>query len=275
MRRREFAAQAGLVVAAGGLGWPRRRAADRLKKIGIQLYSVRDLFRADPERTLAALAAIGYAEVEYAGYGKVAPAEVAAMLRRTGLAAPSAHLDLKDLTDRWPATLEAAHTIGHQYLILAWIAPEERVSLDRYRRIGETLIRAAEAAAKAGIKVGYHNHDFEFAPMEGKRGYDVLLESTARTGVEFELDLYWATKAGANPLALFAAWPGRFPLVHVKDMGAGQAMVDVGDGTIDFAAIFARRGQAGIIHAFVEHDEPRDAMAFARKSHAAMAKLRF
>ncbi len=274
MRRRDFTAQAAMILAAGGLGLTRGRSVTGLEKVGIQLYSVRDLFRDDPERTLTALAKIGYSEVEYAGHGTVAPAEVAAMLRRSGLSAPSAHIELKDLVERWPATLEAAHTIGHQHLIVAWIGPEERTSLDRYRKIAETLIRSSETAAKAGIKVGYHNHDFEFWPLEGNRGFDVLLESTAGTTVEFELDLYWATKAGENPLALFARWPGRFPLVHVKDMGAGQAMVDVGDGTIDFAAIFARRSQAGIVHAFVEHDRPRDPMGFARKSYTAMAKLR-
>lgn len=274
MRRRDFLAGSAATLAAASAGFP-RLSISKLERIGIQLYSVRDLFKADPERTLAALAKIGYQEVETAGYANKKPAEIKAMLARTGLTAPAGHIGLEEITTRWPATLEAAKTVGHRCLILAWLDQADRVSLDRYRRIGDALNRAAETAKQAGIQIGYHNHDFEFAPLEGKRGYDALLESTDRKLVSFELDLYWATKAGADPLALFAAWPGRFYSVHVKDMGKNQAMVDVGDGTIDFAKIFARRAQAGIQHYFVEHDEPNDPMQFARKSHDYLARLTF
>ena len=273
MRRRDFVAQAGATMALAGLGFPRARPLG-IDKIGIQLYSVRNLFAVDPERVLAALAKIGYAEVEYAGYGKATPAEAKAMLARTGLSAPSAHIDLDTITNNWPAALDAAHPIGHRYLVLAWLDQPQRVSLDSYRKVGDTLNRAAESARKAGIQVGYHNHDFEFAPLERKSGYAALLESTDKSLVRFELDLYWAIKAGADPAKLFAESPGRFPMVHVKDMGAGQAMVDVGDGTIDFGKIFAR-GRPMIKHYFVENDEPKDAMQFARKSHDYLAKLTF
>lgn len=274
MQRRDFLALSGAAMAVTGLSLPRFGAAG-ISRIGIQLYSVRDLFAADPERTLAALAAIGYQEVETAGYAKATPAQMKGMLGRTGLVAPSAHVDLEALTTHWAATLDAAHTVGHQYLMLAWIGPEQRTSLASYRKVAEALNRAAAEAKKAGIQIGYHNHDFEFAPLEGRTGYDALLEAADHSLVKFELDLYWATKAGADPLKLFAAWPGRFPAVHVKDMGPNQSMVDVGDGTIDFARIFTHARQAGIRHYFVEHDEPKEAMMFAKKSHDHLAKLRF
>lgn len=274
MERRDFIVGTGAALAASAVGFPALRKA-RLDRIGIQLYSVRNLFAANPEGTLAALAKLGYREVETAGYAKATPAEMRAMLDRTGLKAPSAHIDLDLITKDWSRTLDAAHTVGHQYLVLAWIGAEERKSLASYRRIGKILSRAAEQARSAGIQVMYHNHDFEFAPLEGKTGYDALLHSADRNLVKFELDLFWATKAGADPLTLFAEWPGRFPAVHVKDMGPNQTMVDVGDGTIDFAKIFARRAQAGIRHFFVEHDEPKDAMLFAKKSHDHLATLTF
>ena len=274
MQRRDFLALSGATMAVTGMGLP-RFSVGGISRIGIQLYSVRDLFGADPERTLAALAAIGYQEVETAGYAKATPAEMKAMLGRTGLVAPSAHVDLDALTTNLAATLDATHTVGHQYLMLAWIGAEQRKSLDTYRKVADVLNRAASEAKAAGIQIGYHNHDFEFAPLEGKTGYEALLESADHSLVKFELDLYWATKAGADPLKLFAAWPERFPAVHVKDMGPNQSMVDVGDGTIDFARIFTHARQAGIRHYFVEHDEPKDAMLFARKSHDHLAKLTF
>ncbi len=110
----------------------------------------------------------------------------------------------------------------------------------------------------AGIQFAYHNHDFEFPKLEGQVPYDVLLQSTDPKLVQLEINLYWITKAGQDPLAYFARWPGRIPLVHVKDSAGPpeHKMVDVGQGTIDWKRIFAKRDQAGIKHAFVEHDQP-------------------
>jgi sugar phosphate isomerase/epimerase len=150
-------------------------------------------------------------------------------------------------------------------------------TIDGYLRIAERFNRAGETASKAGIRFGYHNHDFEFAPIDGKLPYDVLLESTEPNQVCFEMDLYWIVKGGQDPLKYIARWPGRIELVHVKDAAAPPAreMRDVGAGTIDWRRIFARGKQAGIKHCFVEHDDARDPFASIAASFAYLKALRF
>src|SRR6266550_3935693 len=135
----------------------------------------------------------------------------------------------------------------------------------------------AAQAHDAGLQFAYHNHDFEFVPMEGSLPYDVLLEATDPKLVQLEIDLYWITKGGQDPLKYFARWPGRIPLVHVKDSGGppDNKMMDVGAGTIDWKKIFAREDQAGIRHAFVEHDQPADAFASIKASCDYLKRLEF
>jgi sugar phosphate isomerase/epimerase len=139
------------------------------------------------------------------------------------------------------------------------------------------LNRAGEAAARAGIHFAYHNHDFEFIALDGRLPYDVLLQATAPRHVTFELDLYWITRGGQDPLAYFARWPGRFRLVHVKDSDGppDHRMADVGSGTIDWGRIFAHGKQAGIEHFFVERDDAPEPLASIAASYAYLHKLRF
>ena len=135
-----------------------------------------------------------------------------------------------------------------------------------------------EQARAAGIRFAYHNHDFEFARLEGRwLPYDALLERCDPRHVAFEMDLYWITKGGQDPLAYFARWPGRFPMVHVKDsMGPpDNKMADVGAGKIDWKRIFSKEQQAGIKHFFVEHDQPADAFASIRASCEYLKRLEF
>ncbi|MEO5589253.1 MAG: twin-arginine translocation signal domain-containing protein [Gemmatimonadaceae bacterium] len=123
-----------------------------------------------------------------------------------------------------------------------------------------------------------HGPDFEFAKLEGKLPYGVLLERTDPALVAMEMDLFWITKGGQRPLEYVDRSPGRFELVHVKDMGPApeQRMVDVGQGKIDWARIFARRDKAGIRHFFVEHDDPKPSpLASAKTSYEYLAQLRF
>jgi len=228
----------------------------------------------DLEGTLARVAEIGYREVEFAGYFGRSPQAVRTALQNAGLEAPAAHVPLNELRDDWDKTLEAATVIGHQALILPWV-PEQRRTLADYRAIAGLLNQAGEKARAAGIRIGYHNHDFEFASVEGHLPYDVLLEGTDPALVSFEMDLFWITKGGYRPLDYFARHPGRFEFVHVKDMAADGAMVDVGRGTIDFPAIFAKSKEAGIRHYFVEHDEPADPLASIKTSYDYLHQLEF
>jgi sugar phosphate isomerase/epimerase len=247
------------------------------RRIGLQLYTVRAQLAQDFAGTLARVAAIGYREVEFAGYFGKDPLDIRALLRRHGLVAPAAHVQsiTPGAPAEWRASLDAANLIGHRYVVVAWLPAELRRTLDDFRRLAQTLNRMATEARASGLRFAYHNHDYEFVPTEGRVPFDVLLAETDPQLVEIEMDLYWITKGGQDPLVYFARYPGRFPMVHVKDsMGPpDHRMVDVGAGTIDFRTIFAHSAQAGIQHYFVEHDEPPDAFASIRASYEYLRRL--
>jgi sugar phosphate isomerase/epimerase len=243
------------------------RAARPLAAIGIQLYTVRDAMAADFEGTLERLARMGYDEVEFAGYFGRSPARVRAILNGLGLEAPAAHIPLEALRDDLESTLDTAAAAGHTWIVCPWIAPEDR-SPDGYRRLADVLNRAGEAGRGVGLRVAYHNHEFELEPLIGEDTlpFELLLRRTDPALVDFELDLFWVSWADHHPLEWFARHPGRFPLVHVKDMdgSAERRMVDPGRGVIDFPAILDRREEGGVRHWFVEHDQPEDPFGTAR-----------
>lgn len=211
---------------------------------------------------LEAIKRMGYDEVEFAGYHERDPRVVGKVLADIGLTSPSAHLPLADFRNDFEGLIERAEAVGHDYVILPWLTEDERpTSLDGYRRLAEELNGWGEQAQAAGMQMTYHNHEFEFDTFGGETpGYDALLDATDSDLVDFELDLYWVTHAGYDPLDYFDRYPGRFPLWHVKDRAPDGAMVPVGSGTMDFVAIFDRADQAGLQHAFVEHDHPGEAM---------------
>jgi sugar phosphate isomerase/epimerase len=277
MDRRTFLEAAGAAVLGPSLvACAPKAAAAKIAAIGLQLYTVRDLMKKDVEGTLAAVAAAGYKEVEFAGYHDKSPADIRAMLDRHGLTAPSVHTgDIAPAA--WAKALDAAKIIGHQYIVVPWIPEARRKTLDEWKRVAADFNRVAATAKAAGVQFGYHNHDFEFQLVEGRIPFDVLLAETDPNLVQLEIDLYWITKGGQDPLAYFARWPGRVPLVHVKDsLGPpDNKMVDVGAGKIDWKRIFARSGQAGIKHYFVEHDQPADPLASIKASCDYLKRLEF
>jgi len=234
-----------------------KAAVRKINKVGLQLYTVRREMAKDFDGSLQKVAAVGYKEVEFAGYYERTPQQVKVVLDRYGLAAPSAHVALKALRDELEKSIEAAKVIGHRYLICPWLEPGERKTLDDYKKLAADLNRVGEACRKAGIQLGYHNHDFEFAPSDGKLPYDLLLAETDAKLVKMELDLYWITKAKQDPFAYFDKYPGRFELFHVKDMDQTpkQGFAEVGRGSIDFKRIFAAGQKAGVKHYIVEQDE--------------------
>ena len=277
--RREFlarsAACSGALVLAGRRVEARAatrplRAEAWPERIGIQLYTVRSLMADDPAATLDALAAVGYREVEFAGYFGHAPATLREWLDGAGIAAPAAHATMEELSGAGlAASLEAAVALGLRWLVLPWIPAEQRTP-DGYRAVADALNRAGAAARTAGARVAYHNHDFEFEPLaepSGPTGYDLLLERLDPSLVDLELDVHWSTVAGVPFEQLFADHPGRFALCHLKDVDAQGRMADVGAGTIDWSAVFALSGEAGVRHYFVEHDDPADPLASARASY--------
>jgi len=278
--RRSFLATLGTLAVGAATGCRAARAASAgaapFDRIGVQLYTVRDEMKRDVEGTLARVAEIGYREVEFAGYFGRTPAQIRAALSANRLTAPSTHIGFAELTGAsWPRILDDSKAMGHEFVTIPWLAPAERRSLDSWRRVGDALNRGGESARAAGLQLAYHNHDFEFARVDGQVPLDVLLASTDPALVSFELDIYWMVRAGHAPLDYLARHPRRFTMLHVKDStGAPEhKMVDVGAGRIDFRTILEHAARAGTRHAFVEHDQPADAMASIRDSYRALSRI--
>ncbi len=257
-----------------------RKAPDRhLDHIGLEVYTVRDELKKDFEGTLARVRQIGYDEIEFGPFPTpdVSVERIKAALSKTGLSAVSGHVSPPSLERGFEAIVDQARTVGLRHLVCAVLWPETPANIGDYHTFATMLNRAGATATAAGIRFGFHNHDLELAPIDGVVPYDVILAETDPLTVFMQMDLYWMTKAGGDPLAYFAKYPGRFKSVHVKDMDGtpGKGMVDVGDGTIDFARIFAQREQAGIEHYFVEHDEPRSPFDSIKRSYEYLRKLTF
>ena len=273
MDRRSFL---GTVTAAGIMAKRLSWAAERkIEKVGVQLYTVRDQMKADFAGTIEKVAKIGYREVEFAGYFDNPPKEVKRLLDKNGLTAPSAHIDFEHITTKLPEVIEAAKVVGHQYIVCPWMPEELRGDAEGWKRVAQSLNKAGADIKKAEMQLAYHNHNFEFKDFNGKLGYDILLEEADPNLVKMEMDLYWTTKAGADPLKYFAKHPGRFPLVHVKDMDKSGDFAEVGSGTIDWKPIFAKSQQAGIKHYFVEQDQSKDPLASIKASYDYLRDLRF
>lgn len=235
-------------------------------KLAIQLYTVRDSINQNLEKTLEQLAILGFKDLEIYGYngtffGKT-PKEFKTILDNNGQKIISSH-HVTGITDHgngtllknWNETLDDLNFVDAQYAVCAYL-PEAERTLENYKKLPEILEKAGETAHQKGIQLAYHNHDFEFEKMDAENTfYDFILKSTSENLVKMELDLYWISKAGLDPLDYFEKYPKRFPLWHVKDMQAqSQNFAEVGSGTIDFKRIFAMREKAGLKHWFVEQD---------------------
>jgi sugar phosphate isomerase/epimerase len=254
-----------------------RTALDSIEKIGLQLYTVRSEMQTSVERTLFEIGRIGYKEVEFAGYFNRPPRAIRQLLERNDLKSPSGHTSIEVLRSGWYRTLNDASEIGQKWLVVPSLPESDRNSLDALKRTAELLNRSGQDAKTFKIRVAFHNHDVEFREVEGKRIIDVLLEETDPELVDFEMDLYWITKAGADPFDYFTRFPKRFPLVHVKDSGGApeHEMTEVGRGTINFGKLFAEREKAGMKHFFVEHDRPAEPLSSVRTSYRYLDSLEF
>lgn len=280
MNRRQFVGTLGAAALASRFSWAAN--AHRIEKIGLELYTVRDALGKDFEGTLARVAKIGYKEVEFAGmFAKLpdftpAPKHALEVLKANGLTAPATHVPYTALSPaNWPKVIEASEIVGNKYIVNPSIDRELAKTADGWKKAAETFNRAGKESMRSGIHLGYHNHVEEFKPVDGKLPYDILLTECDPKLVVMEMDLGWAHKAAADPLAYFAKYPGRFPLVHVKDFDKDGDMTEVGKGVIDWKAIFAKADLGGIKHYFVEHDDPKDPFASAQTSYEYLEKLRF
>ena len=249
----------------------------KLKKVGLQLYTVRDMMKADLPGTLHKVAAIGYKEVEFAGYFGRTPAQIRELLHKNGLTSPSTHIPLDVLEKDSVRAFADAKAVGHQWVTVPFLPEERRKTAEDWKGIAALLNQLAPQAKAAGLRLAYHNHDFELRSIGGMRPLDMLLTETDPSLVDFEMDLYWVVFAGGDPLDYFNRFPKRFALVHVKDSAGppDNRMVDVGQGKIDFRPIFAASGKAGIKHYFVEHDQPADPIATIRNSYKYLSTVKF
>jgi sugar phosphate isomerase/epimerase len=281
MNRRTFIANTSAALIASQFSWA--AAEHRIESIGLELYTVRGALNKDFEGTIARVAEVGYREVELAQFFahlpefQLSPQRARQILDTHGLVAPASHIPYSALSaENLPKVLEASKILGHSYIVNPSIDRAVLKQPDGWKRAAETFNHAGEESKKSGITLGYHNHVEEFKPLpDGKLPYDVLLEQTDPKLVVMEMDLGWAHEGGVDPIAYFEKYPGRFPLVHVKDFDADGTMTDVGKGVIDWKAIFAKSDVAGIKHYFVEFDDPKDPFESIQACYAYLKNLRF
>lgn len=258
---------------------------------GLALYTVRDNMGDDAKATLEKVEEAGYAYVEAAGYsdGKyygMAPEDFKAYLNSLGLQPVSTHQASATL-DNIDTELAAAKKAGFEYFVI----PVPPMGLFAYNsetksmgmkgsvsNLAEILTQMGKKCETVGLKLLYHNHDFEYKRNEeGIVPIDYLLEHTDPKYVNFQMDLYWVTKAGADPLAYFEKYPGRFKAWHVKDMDEEGKFAPVGEGTIDFKRILAEKEASGMVKYFVEQDRTWDQkpMEVIKISHEGLKEIGF
>ena len=229
-----------------------------MNTIALQLYTVRDETARDFAGTLRRVAALGYTALEFAGYGDLSIQQMQELLAETGLQALSSHVPLAHLEQHFDQEAEYARAIGCAYIVVPWLAPHQRTGA-ALPALAELLNRTGSAARAYGITLGYHNHDFEFAPVSESDStlvLDYLLEHTDPSNVIFELDTYWAAYAGVDPVGYLQRHGSRIPLVHLKDMTPNRTFTEVGAGTLPTTAIVAAARAAGARGYVVENDAP-------------------
>jgi sugar phosphate isomerase/epimerase len=240
---------------------PYRRGM-RPDQIALQLYTVRRLAAIDLTGTLRAVAAAGYHSVELAGLADVDAGELAHRLRDAGLTAIASHEGIDRLRADPVAVAERLGRLGCPRAVVPWMPPEDRRTVDDVRRFVADLGRLVPVLADHGIRLGYHNHDFEFAPLDATTAWDVLLTEMP-AGIELELDVYWLSVAGRDPVTEIRAAAGRVRLLHMKDRAPGPEPHDApaGEGILPFPAIVDAARAASVEWYIAEQDDPHDALA--------------
>jgi sugar phosphate isomerase/epimerase len=278
------------ILQAGSLaaGLAALGSAKQLSRLGVQLYTVRTVLPEHPLETLRAIEEIGYKEIETGGapLEKIWPA-----LEKTKLKGVSAHLDSKLVTQGPEAdldrTLADLKQKGFSYAVYPYLPPNERGGVEAIKKLAASLNRAAAKAQAAGLKFAYHNHAFEFEPVNGEPVGGALMTETDPKLVGFEVDCFWVSVAGHDPAQIIEQLSGRVPLLHLKDKAADTPVrynesvpkatfQEVGHGVIDWPAVLRAADKAGVEHYFVEQDQtPGDPVASLRQSYQFLSKLNY
>ena len=271
-----------------------KAAAGRITKIGLQTYTLREALGQDFLGTLKMIKAVGYDYVELndRNFTDQTPQQLKDMLDEVGLPSPASHMGYDSIVADPDSAAMTARILGCEYLVIPYMADDQR-SLADWKRHAAAMNASGKVLRASGVKLAYHNHQFEFDDLGGgTTAMDILINETDPALVDFELDLYWTALAKVDPADVFAKAPGRFKLCHIKDMigdpAAAEAqgasydditrdyMVNVGQGDIDFESTFALNALSGMEYFIAEHDQPkapyRDAIA---QSEAAIRAMRF
>jgi sugar phosphate isomerase/epimerase len=294
MQRREFLKNAG-ALAASAFMLPQFSEAKTLKKFGLQLYSLRDVIAQDTQNVLKQIASAGYKELEAYGIdsGKffgVSGKEFKKMCDDLGMKVVGSHAmpgrladkDVKNIDEfapKWKKSVEVALEGGLKYITQPWLEENYRKSADEIKKTAESLNKLGEYAKSQGLEFSYHNHDFEFAELDGQPIYDIMLKNTDAKIVKFEMDLFWVYYAGKDPVAYFNKYPGRFHAFHIKDMSKTEKKVnaDVGTGAIDFVSLLKNSGKSGVKYFHVEQETGYnpDSVTSAKNSAAYLKTITF
>ncbi len=260
----------------------------QLKTIGVQLYTVRSVLPQKPAEILGAIDEIGYEEVEatFAGLDTIWQALVATRLKPVSI-----HLDstlvTKGKDEDIVRTFDQLRHRGFAFAVFPYLPPAERGGLDVIKAVADKLNHAGEKAKAAGLKFCYHNHAFEFEPMEGTTPFQVMMDRTDPKLVGLEMDAFWVSVAGHDPAQLLGKLSGRVPLLHLKDKERGTPLMykesvartafkEVGHGVIDWPKVLNAAESAGVSHYFVEQDQtPGDPVESLRQSFAYLSKLNY
>lgn len=277
MKRREFI-QTSAFATAGILSMPSILQAAKVPgALGLQLYTLRDSIHKDPKGVLTKVASFGYKELETFSYqdGKIFGMPFSAFgsfVKGLGMQVTSGHYGIDQAkSNSWEEAVRNAKSIGQTYMVVPYLVESERKSIDDYKKICGHLNKAGEICNKHGIRFGYHNHAFEFDPLNGQIPFDVMLAELDPKTVGMEMDIYWVVRAGHDPIQYFEKYPGRFEQWHVKDMDKNNKdrNADVGTGAIDYKPIFAKAKKSGMKHWYIEQEsypgEPMDSVAASAK----------
>jgi sugar phosphate isomerase/epimerase len=247
----------------------------RRDQISLQLYTVREETARDMPGTLRRISEIGYPAVEFAGFGGETAEDLRNILDDLGLRASGAHVPF----DSWETDPEAVitdmHTLDCAHAILPIAPPDQHRDETAVASLAGSLNRWGDLCRQEGVTFSYHNHDFEFAPLDGTTMWEVLVRETDPEFVYFELDLYWVRYGGADPKRLLLDLGERIPLVHMKDMASDDQRSDlpVGEGTMPWNGLLEAADAAGVQWFVAEQDNPKDALEDVRISLRSLGEL--
>ena len=274
-----FGCTYGAAVAPGGRSDLRSPTRGHLDRVGLELYSVRDAMRVDPEGTMAKVHDMGYRDVEllwsFDNFGRT-PQQVRDTLKTLGLRAPSAHIAPDTLLKHWDQSLDTANRLGHQYLIVPSLPPDTGKSLDRWRTWADNFNKAGEAARKAGVWLAFHNEPDHQHAIDGQIPYDVFLQHTDPKYVRLQLDVGNMLVGGGDPQAYLTAHAGRYWSFHLKDVTPDRKHdTEIGTGVFDFKKFLSAVTDLGHKPCYVEQESSADPLASARRNCGYLKALRF